>query len=222
VPLPIRTIATTTAAALAAAFTANAFYQAAAERADRRRYPPPGRLVPVDGGRRLHVWCEGEGEVTVVVIPALGSGCLGWTVVRQQLAPSVRTCVYDRAGLGWSDPVPGWRRTVGDQADELHQMLRAAGITGPVVLVGSSTGGVVARLFAVRYPEQVAGIVLADSSHEDQLERFVPVFGWQMRGFRSWKRSLQPSCSPTGSSAWPAGSASSPSTPPFLQGSRRS
>jgi pimeloyl-ACP methyl ester carboxylesterase len=73
--------------------------------------------------------------------------------------------------ITWSDTPPRGRRTFDDMADELRQGLAGAGIGTPYVLVGHSIGGIIARRFAVRYGGEVAGIVLVDSSHEDQARR---------------------------------------------------
>jgi pimeloyl-ACP methyl ester carboxylesterase len=83
----------------------------------------------------------------------------------------MRVVVYDRAGIGWSDPAGrGWG-TCDDRAEELRGLLDAAGIEPPYVLLAHSMGGIFARRFAVRYPDAVAGMVLVDSSHENQAGR---------------------------------------------------
>lgn len=158
----------------------SALYQAVREHQDRRRFPPPGRLVEVNG-RRLHLWCEGTGSPTVVVIPALGSSSIEWVAVQRELVPDTRVCLYDRGGLGWSDHVPG-RRDLGTLADELHALLAGADVPPPYVLVGHSIGGLIARLVATRHQDQVAGLVLVDSSHEEQFERLASMMGrrWAM------------------------------------------
>ena len=71
-------------------------------------------------------------------------------------------CSYDRAGLGWSDPAPQ-PMSLDDRADDLRAMLSAAGLTGPLILVGHSYGGYIVRAFAKSQPERVAGIVLVDA-----------------------------------------------------------
>jgi pimeloyl-ACP methyl ester carboxylesterase len=146
---------------------ASSVYQQVAEAADRRRFPAPGRLADVGGGRRMHVLVEGVGDPPVVIIPALGSNVLEWVRVLRSASAEATVCAYDRAGLGWSGPPRGPA-----MADDLHALLRAAGIKPPYIVAGHSIGGIVARRFRSRYPADVAGMLLVDSSHEDQVRRF--------------------------------------------------
>jgi pimeloyl-ACP methyl ester carboxylesterase len=124
------------------------------------RTPPPGRLVTV-GHHRLHIRCEGDGGPPVIFDAALGGSSLSWSLVQPAVARFTRTCSYDRAGFGWSDagPLP---RTAGRIGDELHELLRAASVPPPYVLVGHSYGGLVMRLYASRHPNDVAGLVLIE------------------------------------------------------------
>ncbi len=132
---------------------------------------PPGRMVDV-GGYRLHIDCRGEGSPTVVMDAGLGGLSLEWLPVQQPLSRQGRVCSYDRAGNGWSDPGPQ-PRTAAVIVEELHTLLINAAVPGPYVLVGHSYGGYTAQLFAERYPELTAGIVLIDSSHPAQVARFL-------------------------------------------------
>jgi pimeloyl-ACP methyl ester carboxylesterase len=141
-----------------------ATYEAIMAAGDDTRYPAPGQRVDV-GGYRLHVHCVGEGNPTVVLDAGLGGFSLDWSLVQPELAATTRVCVYDRAGYGWSDPSPH-ARTPSQIADELHTLLVNAGIQGPYVLVGHSAAGKHVRLFASRYPQDVAGMVLVDARHE--------------------------------------------------------
>jgi pimeloyl-ACP methyl ester carboxylesterase len=119
------------------------------------------------GGYRLHLQCQGQGEPTVVIDAGQGDFSLSWAGILSQAAEFTRICAYDRAGLGWSDPSPK-PRTAEVMVEELRTLLSKAGLPGPYVLVGASTGGMNARLFAHNYPREVAGLVLVDSAHEDQ------------------------------------------------------
>jgi len=168
--------AVTAAAVVTAVALASAAYQEAAAARDRRRFPPPGRLVDV-GGRRLHMLEAGRGTPAVVVVPALGDGVLLWVRIQRELDTQMRVAAYDRAGIGWSDPPPRGPRTIDGAARELHALLVSAGIEPPYVLVGHSVGGVIARRLAACYPGTVAGMVLIDSSHEQQASR---------RGVNGW------------------------------------
>jgi pimeloyl-ACP methyl ester carboxylesterase len=135
-----------------------------------RPYPPPGRLVDV-GGYKLHINCSGEakeGGVTVVLLHGLGDFSFDWALVQPEVARFAHVCAYDRAGAqAWSDPGP---RPRGPKkvAAELHALLANAGIKPPLVLVGHSWGGIIARVYASQHPKDVVGMVLVDSSHEDQ------------------------------------------------------
>lgn len=155
----------------ATAGAASAVYQRAADVRDRRRFPPPGRLVPVGGDRRLHLYEVGEGTPAVVIVPALNGNILEWLHIVRELRPDTRVCVYDRAGIGWSDPPPPGRLTIPAMAADLYALLEASGVAPPYIVAGHSLGGVVARRFAADYPKQVCGLVLIDSSHDDQATR---------------------------------------------------
>jgi pimeloyl-ACP methyl ester carboxylesterase len=152
--------------ATAAAGVASAVYQAMAEARDRRRQSPPWRLVDV-GGYQLHIVCAGRGGPPVGVCPALGASWRSWLQVQQALAHESTVCLYDRAGLGWSEP-PRRRRTAATMAEELHALLHAAGIEPPYVLVGHSLGELITRMFVLLYPDEVTGLALIDSSHPEQ------------------------------------------------------
>ena len=143
-----------------AAALLGAVYQALETRRDRKRFPPPGRLVDV-GGHRLHLLESGSGDLTIVLEAGLMSTILSWSNLQRELAQSYRVVSYDRAGLGWSDlgPMP---RTADRIVDELHTLLQQAGIAPPYLLVGHSFGGLTMPLFAARFPGETAGMVLVD------------------------------------------------------------
>jgi len=145
-------------------------YQRIASTQDASSYPAPGRLIDV-GGYRLHLDCTGTGRPgspTVILEEGLAATSLGWSKVQPGVASFTRVCSYDRAGYGWSDtgPLP---RTAGRMVRELHTLLARAGVAGPYVLVGHSYGGLIMQLYTYTHPQQVAGLVLVDSVHEDEL-----------------------------------------------------
>ncbi|MEE9321028.1 MAG: alpha/beta hydrolase [Granulosicoccus sp.] len=130
---------------------------------------PTGQLIQLET-HRLHLDCRGEGSVTVLLEAGLGGVSLEWDPVQQILARRTRTCSYDRAGYGWSDPSP-FPRDARQLAREADAMLRAADIGGPLLLVGHSFGGFVIRELHRRRKKDVIGMVLVDSSHEDQFRQ---------------------------------------------------
>jgi pimeloyl-ACP methyl ester carboxylesterase len=135
-------------------------YQQLGTARDRRRHPPPGELVGVEG-RSLHLRSMGEGTPAVIFESGLMSTVVCWQDIQTEVAKEARTVSYDRAGLGWSDPGPT-PRDAQQIVKELHEVLEQASISPPFILVGHSFGGLTTRLFAARYPEQVAGLVLID------------------------------------------------------------
>lgn len=136
------------------------------QRSDKKQaYPPIGKLVDV-GGHRLHLNCTGKSGPTVVLIAGSGDFSFDWELVQPNLANFTRVCSYDRAGFAWSDPGP-IPRTMRQEAYELHTLLKNARIKAPYVLVGHSLGGLIARVYQEQYPDETAGLVLVDSTHED-------------------------------------------------------
>src|SRR5215216_1313636 len=139
-----------------------AIYQASATELAERAYPPPGEMVDV-GGYSLHINCVGQGSPTVVLDAGLGDFSAQWVWVQREVSDTTRVCAYDRAGMGWSEMGPE-PRDAKQITGELHTLLSKAGIEGPYVLVGHSLGGLSMQTYAHRYPDEVAGVVLVDSS----------------------------------------------------------
>jgi pimeloyl-ACP methyl ester carboxylesterase len=138
-------------------------------------YLPQGERFDV-GGHSLYLDCRGSGSPTVVLEAGSGSDSATWTAVHDAIAATTRTCAYDRAGRGRSDDRDV--HTLGDAVTDLRALLDAAGESGPYVIVGHSLGGSYARVFATRYPNEVAGAVLVDSFEPDiQDDRIHPLLG---------------------------------------------
>jgi pimeloyl-ACP methyl ester carboxylesterase len=155
-------------ASLLGVMLAGCIYEAIAEAADAKAYPPPGHLVVV-GNYRLHINCTGTGSPTVVIVAGLGDWSTTWgDVVQPEVAKTTRVCTYDRGGLGWSEPAP-FPGNAAHFAKELHTLLQNANIPGPYVMVGHSLGGFVVRIFAHDYASEVLGIVLIDSMNPKQV-----------------------------------------------------
>ena len=167
-----------------------ASYEYAIERVWLSRNRPLGQMVNI-GGYRLHLNCSGRGAPGVILEAGLGDSSLIWHDVQRSISQFTRVCSYDRAGLGWSDSSPLARDPL-NETTELHLLLENAGITDRVVLVGHSMGGDLVRLYAYRFPKQVAGIVLVEPSNEDRWS-LITGLRTQWEGFRrdcrydSWK-----------------------------------
>jgi pimeloyl-ACP methyl ester carboxylesterase len=127
-----------------------------------------GLYVVDDGGRRLNLTCWGEGSPTVVLEAGHpdGAGITDFggrgAAFTRALAAETRVCAYGRAGWDGSDPAPNEPRTADDVIDDLHNLLGAAGVDGPYVMVGSSFGGMVSTYYAATYPDDVVGVALLD------------------------------------------------------------
>ena len=132
-------------------------------------FEPPGQLIDVNG-RNMHINCIGNKSPSIILDSGVGGFSLEWRNIQQSLSQYARVCAYDRAGYGWSDmgPLP---RTTKRITHELHALLQNAGIHGPYILVGHSFGGFTAQYFARYFDDEIAGIVLIDSSHEEQVYR---------------------------------------------------
>ena len=150
-------------------------------------FPPPGEMIEVDGAA-MHLHCTGTGSPTVVIEAGLdSSGAFSWRDVQPLLAETTRVCSYNRGGIVWSEararPRDAHRIT-----DELHALLATAEEEPPYVMVGHSIGGLLIRVFDLRFEGEVDGFVFVDSSHPAQWDRlpdemresegFTPPFVW--------------------------------------------
>jgi pimeloyl-ACP methyl ester carboxylesterase len=172
-------------------------YNALAERADARRFPEQGKsfqLGPEFGNVSLSIDCSGSGSPTVILDSGLGVPAIGWDFVQPEVAKFTRVCSYDRAGYGWSTagPLP---RTSAEIAKELHALLAAAGEKPPYIFVGHSFGGFNVRVYNGTYPNEVAGMVLVDASHEDQVKMMPQAlvdYSNKAQSSSKWQTLLQP------------------------------
>ena len=130
--------------------------------------PVPGSFYRVNG-RQMHIYCSGAGSPTVVIEAAASASWLAWQAVQTRLAKVTQVCTYDRAGHGWSEPRSG-PRDAEAIVSELHSLLNEAGVQRPLVLAGHSAGGLYVREYARQFPNEVAGVVLIDSSSPQQID----------------------------------------------------
>jgi pimeloyl-ACP methyl ester carboxylesterase len=151
--------------------------------------PGPGTgdfsgLVDIGDGRQMFLQCRGQGGPTVVLVSGYGNTGGAWTALPDGVSPPAvlpgvatfsRVCAYDRPGTALeadppddrsrSDPIPQ-PTTAEAMVTDLHALLTAAGVPGPYVLAGHSFGGLIARLYAATYPDEVVGLVLVDAYSE--------------------------------------------------------
>lgn len=162
------------------------------------------------GGHRMNIYCTGSGSPTVVLGTDGDDGTPAWRLVQPVVAKHTRVCSYDSAGLGFSDPVT----TTLDAASavtDLHRLLSRAGVAPPVVMVGYSLSGLYARLYADRYPREVAGMVLVAPNVPDQRRRIAalvpalaPAFAQGLRAERQCAAAAQRGALRTGSPTYAA------------------
>jgi len=137
--------------------------QAHAQDITQQKYPPPGKLIDI-GGRKLHLYCEGKGSPTVILMAGGGAFSIDWALVQPKVAKDTRVCSYDRAGLAWSDSGPA-DETVEQTISDLHALLKTAEEKAPYLLVGASVGGIYVQAYQRAFPKEVAGLVFTNSSN---------------------------------------------------------
>ena len=125
-------------------------------------YIQSGQLVDI-GGRHINMHCAGAGKPTVILLAGIFSWSVVWYKTQPVIAQKTRICAFDRAAYGFSDPASR-PQIVSDVVEDLHKALQAGPTPGPYVLVGNSLGGLEARVYAQRWPEEVVGMVLVDTS----------------------------------------------------------
>lgn len=160
------------AGALLLIAAAGAAYNAGSLAYYRHRAGVPGKLYTVNGAP-MHIYCTGQGAPAIVLETGLGDDFTIWAKVQPALAKITRVCSYDRSGWGWS-PARAGVRDADTIAAELHQLLAAAGVQAPFVLMGHSIAGLYLRSYAAHYPAQLAGMVLVDAATPLQNDRLPP------------------------------------------------
>jgi pimeloyl-ACP methyl ester carboxylesterase len=130
---------------------------------------PRGHTSHTKHGKRSLV-VAGVGTPTVVFEAGLGNGKDVWGSVFNEVSQHTRAVAYDRAGYGDSDRATTAREPM-QIVRELRAMLIEEGLPGPFVLVGHSLGGMIVKLYARAYPNEVAGVVLVDARHSEFARR---------------------------------------------------
>jgi pimeloyl-ACP methyl ester carboxylesterase len=142
------------------------------------------------GGYELYYKCLGEGSPTAILEAGGPDDSSTWDLVMLYYREAARICAYDRANLGQSDSAPK-PRTFQDMTRDLHILLEKAPIEGPYILVGHSMGGMLVRLYADQYPQDVAGLVLVDSAHPEMGERLLanlpPQAAGETKILKAWR-----------------------------------
>ena len=181
-----------------------ATYQGVATALERRRFPHPGRLIDV-GGHQLHLFCTGSGTPTVVLEAPEVTMSASWALVQMSVERVTRTCSYDRAGLGWSEA--GDAPFAADEAaSQLHALLAEAHERGPFIVAGAELGAALARLYASRYRDDTAALVLINVPDTGRVRlepdlpssspRFIAFAPWlartgMLRAARTWSASVR-------------------------------
>src|SRR5690348_12325034 len=156
-------------ALIALAILAGFTYEQIGRVRDASQLPPRvGQAIDI-GGRTLNLYCSGQGTPAVILEPGGNSPGYAQLSLQSQMAAFTRTCWYDRAGVGWSDP-PLSPRTSASIVTDLHEALQHAGVLPPYVMAGGSVGGEYIHIYTARYPTDVAGLVFIDSSVPDMHE----------------------------------------------------
>jgi len=123
------------------------------------------------GTHRLHFYCTGNGKKTFILEAGVGANHLDWSRLQPKLSKKFKVCSYDRTGYGWSErgPKPRDALTI---SQELFMAISSLSLSKPIILVGHSFGGIIAMILDSEFPGIVDGIVLLDSMHPEQYQKF--------------------------------------------------
>ena len=157
---------------------------------DDKPFKPPGRFINI-GFQTMYVDCLGENKPTIIVDVGIAASSASWYKIAKELSKNTRICLYDRAGYGWSDSGRG-ERTTATIVHELKLLVKRAEIPGPYIIVGHSFGGFTARYFPSKFPEDVAGLVLVDSSHPEQIYRLSALDNLGKKPLITGRKSIAP------------------------------
>ncbi len=136
-------------------------------RIEAEKYPPPGKLVEVNG-HKMHVFTEGNGEITLVFMAGGGTSnpTIDFKPLWMKLTDKYRIAVVEKAGYGWSETSSN-SRDVDIMLEETRKALRQSGEEGPYVLVAHSLSGLEAIYWGQKYPNEIQGIIGLDMAVPD-------------------------------------------------------
>lgn len=146
---------------------------------DGRKFRPPGILVKLPE-RTVHVHQLGSGAPPIILEAGISATSLNWSILQPKLAALASTFSYDRAGFGWSTST-GRQCRLSQMADELHQWIDTLQVPSPYVLVGHSYAAYILRVYAQRFPEELAGIILVDPLTPEEWIKPRRFQRWQLR-----------------------------------------
>ena len=159
-PSAVRRVLLTAGVVILFVILIGATYQGVATALERREFPHPGRMIDI-GGHQLHLYCLGQGAPAVVLEAPATTMSAAWAWVQADVGKITRVCSYDRAGLGWSEAGDA-PFSPQDVPTELNTLLTKAGERGPFVMAGAEFGAALATLYAARYPDETAALVLVN------------------------------------------------------------
>lgn len=165
--------------AIVAVLCLQALAQLLCTRLDARKFPAPGVMVNTSRGR-MHVRQMGKGGPAIVLEAGIAASSLNWSVLQPRLAAFAATYSYDRPGFGWSAQ-SGRECTLQAMSDDLHAVVTALNLPAPYVLVGHSFGALILRVYAQRFPEELAGMILVDPLTPEEWIKPDSSQRWQLR-----------------------------------------
>lgn len=148
-------------------------------RLDARKFPPPGKMFATSRGP-MHVRQMGGGDPAVVLEAGIAASTLNWALLQPRLAAAANTYSYDRPGYGWS-PLCSRECTLQRMSSDLHELVASLGVSKPYVLAGHSYAAYILRVYATRFPGEIAGIILVDPLTPEEWTRPRRFQRWQLR-----------------------------------------
>jgi pimeloyl-ACP methyl ester carboxylesterase len=148
-------------------------------RLDARKFPLPGKIVATPRGP-MHVRQMGSGGPAIVLEAGIAASTLNWSILQPQLAALAKTYSYDRPGYGWS-PLRRSDCTLQRMSSDLHEMVSALGVPKPYVMAGHSYAAYILQVYASRFPDELAGIILVDPLTPQEWIKPKRFQRWQLR-----------------------------------------